>query len=113
MRDMCLSLNLLTVTDRVLLFSINLSSSNFSDIKINQEKPARLYPFPFNVPRRTATTSPLTAPSTTSNAKSLSGMPRTWEDLDTPIWRREEGEEDEWDAVQAYFAYLYRPVAGR
>ncbi|KAF8417691.1 hypothetical protein EV426DRAFT_681953 [Tirmania nivea] len=41
------------------------------------------------------------------------GNARTWEDLDTPIWRREEGEEEEWDAVEAYFAYLYRPLAGR
>ncbi|KAF8422939.1 hypothetical protein EV426DRAFT_669791 [Tirmania nivea] len=40
------------------------------------------------------------------------GDARTWEDLDTPIWRKEEGEE-EWDAVEAYFAYLYRPLAGR
>ncbi|KAF8415770.1 hypothetical protein EV426DRAFT_706527 [Tirmania nivea] len=38
---------------------------------------------------------------------------RTWEDLDKPIWRKEEGEEEEWDAVEAYFAYLYRPLAGR
>ncbi|KAF8414594.1 hypothetical protein EV426DRAFT_722189 [Tirmania nivea] len=38
---------------------------------------------------------------------------RTWEDLDKPIWRKEEGEEEEWDAVEAYFAYLYRALAGR
>ncbi|KAF8416342.1 hypothetical protein EV426DRAFT_709397 [Tirmania nivea] len=37
----------------------------------------------------------------------------TWEELDTPIWRKEEGEEEEWDAVEAYFAYLYRPLPGR
>ncbi|KAF8427023.1 hypothetical protein EV426DRAFT_707262 [Tirmania nivea] len=43
----------------------------------------------------------------------LFGNARTWEDLDTPIWRKEEGEEEEWDAVEAYFAYLYRPLAGR
>ncbi|KAF8421019.1 hypothetical protein EV426DRAFT_709260 [Tirmania nivea] len=38
-----------------------------------------------------------------------------WEELDTPIWRKEEGEEEEeeWDAVEAYFAYLYRPLAGQ
>ncbi|KAF8419110.1 hypothetical protein EV426DRAFT_712639 [Tirmania nivea] len=27
--------------------------------------------------------------------------------------KKEEGEEEEWDAVEAYFAYLYRPLAGR
>ncbi|KAF8417934.1 hypothetical protein EV426DRAFT_681503 [Tirmania nivea] len=43
----------------------------------------------------------------------LIGDARTWEDLDKPIWRKEEGEEEEWDAVEAYFAYLYRPLAGR
>ncbi|KAF8427051.1 hypothetical protein EV426DRAFT_707313 [Tirmania nivea] len=41
------------------------------------------------------------------------GDARTWEDLDTPIWKKEEGEEEEWGAVEAYFAYLYRPLAGR
>ncbi|KAF8416563.1 hypothetical protein EV426DRAFT_704388 [Tirmania nivea] len=41
------------------------------------------------------------------------GDARTWEDLDTPIWKKEEGEEEEWDAVEAYFAYLYCPLAGR
>ncbi|KAF8417633.1 hypothetical protein EV426DRAFT_709632 [Tirmania nivea] len=43
----------------------------------------------------------------------LIGDARTWEELDTPIWRKEEGEEEEWDAVEAYFAYLYCPLAGR
>ncbi|KAF8421196.1 hypothetical protein EV426DRAFT_706818 [Tirmania nivea] len=43
----------------------------------------------------------------------LIGDARTWEDLDAPIWRKEEGEEDEWDAVEAYFAYLYCTLAGR
>ncbi|KAF8420238.1 hypothetical protein EV426DRAFT_701789 [Tirmania nivea] len=38
---------------------------------------------------------------------------RTWEDLHTPIWRKERGEEEKWDAVEAHFAYLYRPLAGR
>ncbi|KAF8424202.1 hypothetical protein EV426DRAFT_707957 [Tirmania nivea] len=37
---------------------------------------------------------------------------KTWEELDTPIWRKEEGEEEEWNAVEAYFAYLYRPLTG-
>ncbi|KAF8419780.1 hypothetical protein EV426DRAFT_700965 [Tirmania nivea] len=37
---------------------------------------------------------------------------RTWEELDTPIWKKEEREEEEWDAVEAYFAYLYRPLPG-
>ncbi|KAF8418266.1 hypothetical protein EV426DRAFT_700455 [Tirmania nivea] len=41
--------------------------------------------------------------------RELIGNARTWEDLDTPIWRKEE----EWDAVEAFFAYLYRPLAGR
>ncbi|KAF8415691.1 hypothetical protein EV426DRAFT_703858 [Tirmania nivea] len=45
--------------------------------------------------------------------RELIGNARTWEDLDTPIWRKEEGEEEEWDAVEAFFAYLYRPLAGR
>ncbi|KAF8419477.1 hypothetical protein EV426DRAFT_702707 [Tirmania nivea] len=26
---------------------------------------------------------------------------------------KEDGEEEEWDAVESYFAYLYRPLAGR
>ncbi|KAF8418734.1 hypothetical protein EV426DRAFT_720453 [Tirmania nivea] len=46
----------------------------------------------------------------------LIGDARTWEDLDTPIWRKEEGEEgeeEEWDAVEAYFTYLYCSLAGR
>ncbi|KAF8417882.1 hypothetical protein EV426DRAFT_706634 [Tirmania nivea] len=37
------------------------------------------------------------------------GDARTWEDLDKPIWRKEEGEEEEWDAVEAYFAYSTAP----
>ncbi|KAF8419092.1 hypothetical protein EV426DRAFT_712601 [Tirmania nivea] len=37
------------------------------------------------------------------------GDARTWEVLNIPIWRKEEGEEEEWDAVEAYFAYLYPP----
>ncbi|KAF8418834.1 hypothetical protein EV426DRAFT_709034 [Tirmania nivea] len=40
----------------------------------------------------------------------LIGNARTWEDLDTPIWRKEEGEAEEWDAVEMYFAYLYRSI---
>ncbi|KAF8418614.1 hypothetical protein EV426DRAFT_707744 [Tirmania nivea] len=43
----------------------------------------------------------------------LIGNARTWEEVDTPVWRREEREEEEWDAVEAYFAYLYRPLARR
>ncbi|KAF8427706.1 hypothetical protein EV426DRAFT_682711 [Tirmania nivea] len=43
----------------------------------------------------------------------LIGNIKTWEELDTPLWRKEEGEEKEWDAVEAYFAYLYRTLAGR
>ncbi|KAF8425303.1 hypothetical protein EV426DRAFT_708939 [Tirmania nivea] len=41
----------------------------------------------------------------------LIGDAMTWEDLHVPIWKKEEGEEEEWDAVEAYFAYLYRPIA--
>ncbi|KAF8425339.1 hypothetical protein EV426DRAFT_708977 [Tirmania nivea] len=29
------------------------------------------------------------------------------------VLKKEEGEEEEWDAVEAYFAQLYRPLAGR
>ncbi|KAF8430265.1 hypothetical protein EV426DRAFT_713264 [Tirmania nivea] len=35
---------------------------------------------------------------------------RAWEDLDTPIWRKGEGEEEEWDPVEMYFAYLYQSI---
>ncbi|KAF8427024.1 hypothetical protein EV426DRAFT_707263 [Tirmania nivea] len=53
------------------------------------------------------------APSKYQQRQEFIGDARTWEDLDTPIWKKEEGEEEEWDAVEAYFAYLYRPLAGR
>ncbi|KAF8415841.1 hypothetical protein EV426DRAFT_722035 [Tirmania nivea] len=40
------------------------------------------------------------------------GVARTWEDLDTVFRKKDEGVEEEWDTVEAYFAYLYRPLAG-
>ncbi|KAF8429585.1 hypothetical protein EV426DRAFT_703378 [Tirmania nivea] len=43
----------------------------------------------------------------------LIGNIKTWEELDTPLWKKEEAEEKEWDAAEAYFAYLYRTLAGR
>ncbi|KAF8416566.1 hypothetical protein EV426DRAFT_704396 [Tirmania nivea] len=67
---------------------------------------ARLTPLNASIattPRRTATTSPSTA----------IGDARTLEELDTPMWRKEKGEKEEWDAVEAFFAYLYRSLAGR
>ncbi|KAF8416349.1 hypothetical protein EV426DRAFT_709408 [Tirmania nivea] len=52
-------------------------------------------------------------PRHSQQRQDLIGDASTWEGLDTPIWRKEEGEKEEWDAVEAYFAYLYPPLAGR
>ncbi|KAF8424843.1 hypothetical protein EV426DRAFT_716505 [Tirmania nivea] len=55
----------------------------------------------------------LRLPPTPPTAPGVDRRQKTWEELDTPIWRKEKGEEREWDAVEAYFAYLYRPLARR
>ncbi|KAF8424480.1 hypothetical protein EV426DRAFT_716640 [Tirmania nivea] len=36
----------------------------------------------------------------------------SWEELDHPIWRKK-NEDEECETVEAFFAYLYRPLAGR
>lgn len=41
------------------------------------------------------------------------GNAKEWEEIDRPIWIREEEEEDEWDAVEAFFSFLYRELRGR
>ncbi|KAF8434476.1 hypothetical protein BGX38DRAFT_1275450 [Terfezia claveryi] len=40
------------------------------------------------------------------------GSIKDWEDLDRPIWIEEE-EEDNWDAVEAFFGFLYKWMVGR
>ncbi|RPB18667.1 hypothetical protein L211DRAFT_718874 [Terfezia boudieri ATCC MYA-4762] len=40
------------------------------------------------------------------------GGAKDWEDIDRPIWVRVE-EEDEWDAVEAFFGVLYTRLYGR
>ncbi|KAF8432521.1 hypothetical protein BGX38DRAFT_1276679 [Terfezia claveryi] len=37
---------------------------------------------------------------------------KDWEDLDRPIWIEEE-EDDNWDAVEAFFSFLYKRMMGR
>ncbi|KAF8422230.1 hypothetical protein EV426DRAFT_706409 [Tirmania nivea] len=49
--------------------------------------------------RRTASTSPSLPPSPLGTTR-VRRDAKTWENLDAPIWRKEEGEE-EWDAVEA------------
>ncbi|KAF8429077.1 hypothetical protein EV426DRAFT_702870 [Tirmania nivea] len=70
---------------------------------------------------------PLLAPDTVSIARlvrlrvegnglqrrELIGEAATWEELDTPICKKEEGEDEEWDVVEACFSYLCHPLAGR
>ncbi|KAF8417930.1 hypothetical protein EV426DRAFT_720885 [Tirmania nivea] len=60
-----------------------------------------------NTSRRTAATSLRLPPASPGTDRLI----RTWEELDTPRWKKEEGKEEERDAVEAYFAYLYRPLA--
>lgn len=40
------------------------------------------------------------------------GSIKDWEDPDRPIWIKKEGEED-WDAVEAFFGFLYKRMVGR
>lgn len=40
------------------------------------------------------------------------GNIKEWEDLDRPIWIKEEGEDD-WDVVEAFFGFVYRKLFGR
>lgn len=49
-------------------------------------------------------------PEYSEQMKALGNI-ENWEDLDRPIWIAEE-EEDEWDAVEAFFGFLYRRLAG-
>jgi len=37
----------------------------------------------------------------------LLGTRKTWEELDDPIWRKEEGDDSHWDAVEAFFDHIY------
>lgn len=39
------------------------------------------------------------------------GNIKDWEDLDCPIWIQEV-DRGEWDAVEAFFSFLYRQMAG-
>ncbi|KAF8417685.1 hypothetical protein EV426DRAFT_707398 [Tirmania nivea] len=63
--------------------------------------------------RRTATISPSIAPSTRQQRQDFIGDIRTWQELDRQKWRKGEGEEEKRNAVEAYFAYLYRTLTGR
>lgn len=36
-----------------------------------------------------------------------------WEQLDGPIWKNREGEEEPWDAVEAFFHYPIPGIGGR
>lgn len=40
------------------------------------------------------------------------GNIKEWEDIDRPIWIKEE-DEDDWDAVEVFFGFLYRKLSGR
>lgn len=37
--------------------------------------------------------------------------PLTWEQLDHPIWRKYNGQDEPWDTVEAFFHYLYREIS--
>ncbi|KAF8428206.1 hypothetical protein EV426DRAFT_705109 [Tirmania nivea] len=52
-----------------------------------------------------------TAPNTMTRELTLGGI-KDWEDLDCLIWIQEENGND-WDAVKAFFGFLYRRMAGR
>jgi len=39
--------------------------------------------------------------------KKLLGSRKTWEELDDPLWRKEEGDDSHWDAVEAFFYHIY------
>lgn len=41
------------------------------------------------------------------------GNVKEWEDIDRPIWVKEEQEEDEWDAVENFFSFVYTRLCGR
>ncbi|KAF8427707.1 hypothetical protein EV426DRAFT_699773 [Tirmania nivea] len=56
--------------------------------------------------RSAATTSPSPAPRHHQQRHELIGNVTTWGELDKQIWKKE-GENEEWDAVEAYFAYFY------
>ncbi|KAF8418429.1 hypothetical protein EV426DRAFT_707573 [Tirmania nivea] len=44
--------------------------------------------------------------------RELIGSAATWEQLDLPIWEKGEEEEEEWDAVEAYFTNLPSALVG-
>ncbi|KAF8430368.1 hypothetical protein EV426DRAFT_713358 [Tirmania nivea] len=51
---------------------------------------------------------PRRAPTATTHQKMASTSPSTAPSITSSARTKEEGEEEEWDAVEAYFAYLYR-----
>ncbi|KAF8437040.1 hypothetical protein BGX38DRAFT_1262316 [Terfezia claveryi] len=46
-----------------------------------------------------------------SEQRTALGSIKDWEDLDRPIWVKEE-DGDDWDAVEAFFGFLYRQMVG-
>jgi len=33
--------------------------------------------------------------------------PKTWEELDEPNWRKDEGDDSHWDTIESFFDFLY------
>jgi len=46
-------------------------------------------------------------PGLRKERKDLLGPRKTWEELDTPNWRKDEGDDSHWDTIEAFFDFIH------
>jgi len=39
--------------------------------------------------------------------RDLLGLRKSWEELDEPNWRKDEGDDSHWGTVEAFFDFIY------
>jgi len=52
----------------------------------------------------------LSCPLFAKERRNLLGTRATWEELDKPNWRKDEGDDSPWDNIEAWFDFLYQEL---